>query len=265
MDRRRRRDGCAPPPPAVVGRAIPSRVDRSTYGHELLAPSSPSPPAGRHRPSPRRAPPKRSFPATTCTCSTSRSIPKPLTAYTSLFASGGKAPKALARQQLGGRRVVALLVHGNGDGPLAEHVTYSVADGEVVVRRADGTAEQVRQPFFDYLDDQLRAREVPVPEGLPFEFNLGYVGYLGYELKAETGAPTPTSPTRPTPPCSSSTGPSSSTTRHGPAISSPSPSRATWSGPPTPRPGWRRPRLPCARFLPLPPIRPRHSRCQARR
>ena len=76
---------------------------------------------------------------------------------------------------------------GNGDGPLAEHVTYSVADGEVVVRRADGTAERVRQQFFDYLDDQLRARAVPAPAGLPFDFNLGYVGYLGYELKAETG------------------------------------------------------------------------------
>ena len=78
-------------------------------------------------------------------------------------------------------------IMGNGYGPLAEYVTYSVADREVVVRRADGTAKRVRQPFFDYLDDQLRARAVPAPAGLPFEFNLGYVGYLGYELKAETG------------------------------------------------------------------------------
>ncbi|GAB3897743.1 hypothetical protein GCM10029964_081090 [Kibdelosporangium lantanae] len=28
---------------------------------------------------------------------------------------------------------------------------------------------------------------MPTPEGLPNDFNLGYVGYLGYELKAETG------------------------------------------------------------------------------
>jgi para-aminobenzoate synthetase len=114
--------------------------------------------------------------------------PEPLTAYTSLFASGGQGSQGF---WLDSSSVVDGLSRfsfmGNGDGPLAEHVTYSVADGEVVVRRADGTAEQVRQPFFDYLDDQLRAREVPVPEGLPFEFNLGYVGYLGYELKAETG------------------------------------------------------------------------------
>jgi para-aminobenzoate synthetase len=77
-------------------------------------------------------------------------------------------------------------IMGNGDGPLAEYVTYRVAEGEVV-RRADGTAEPVRQPFFDYLDDQLRARAVAAPAGLPFDFNLGYVGYLGYELKAESG------------------------------------------------------------------------------
>ena len=45
----------------------------------------------------------------------------------------------------------------------------------------------VRQPFFDWLDEQLRWRHVPVPAGLPFDFDLGWVGYLGYELKAQTG------------------------------------------------------------------------------
>ncbi|TCO62742.1 aminodeoxychorismate synthase component I [Actinocrispum wychmicini] len=74
---------------------------------------------------------------------------------------------------------------GDGTGPLAEYVTYSVADRTVSVSRGDRT-ERVRQRFFDFLDERLRERTVPVPDGLPFDFNLGYVGYLGYELKAET-------------------------------------------------------------------------------
>ncbi|MGA5323418.1 aminodeoxychorismate synthase component I [Streptomyces seoulensis] len=79
---------------------------------------------------------------------------------------------------------------GDGRGPLAEYVSYRVSDGGVTVRspgRADDEGEIVEQGFFEYLDEQIRARAVPVPAGLPFEFNLGYVGYLGYELKAETG------------------------------------------------------------------------------
>ncbi|MGW3339367.1 aminodeoxychorismate synthase component I [Streptomyces sp. NPDC001009] len=79
---------------------------------------------------------------------------------------------------------------GDGRGPLAEYVSYRVSDGGVTVRspgRADDEGEIVEQGFFEYLDEQIRTRAVPVPDGLPFEFNLGYVGYLGYELKAETG------------------------------------------------------------------------------
>ncbi|MDT4902827.1 MAG: para-aminobenzoate synthetase [Pseudonocardiales bacterium] len=111
--------------------------------------------------------------------------PDAMAAYTSLFAGGEKGFWLDSSSVVDG--LSRFSVMGNGDGPLAEHVTYSVADREVIVRRADGTAERVQQQFFDYLDDQLRARAVPAPAGLPFEFNLGYVGYLGYELKAETG------------------------------------------------------------------------------
>src|SRR5207247_9219549 len=75
---------------------------------------------------------------------------------------------------------------GDGTGPLAEYVTYRVADGEVLVSDRNG-CRRVEQRFFDYLEEQLSRRAVAVPEGLPFGFNLGYVGYLGYELKAETG------------------------------------------------------------------------------
>ncbi|MFE1590608.1 aminodeoxychorismate synthase component I [Streptomyces sp. NPDC058737] len=82
---------------------------------------------------------------------------------------------------------------GDGGGPLAEYVSHQVSDGRVTVHfpgRPGSEDEIVEQSFFDYLDEQIRLRAVPVPKGLPFEFNLGYVGYLGYELKAEcTGEP----------------------------------------------------------------------------
>jgi para-aminobenzoate synthetase len=75
---------------------------------------------------------------------------------------------------------------GDGSGPLAEYVTFDVAEGVVDVHRA-GEHFRVRRPFFEYLDEELRRRATPTPAGLPFDFNLGYVGCLGYELKAETG------------------------------------------------------------------------------
>jgi para-aminobenzoate synthetase len=75
---------------------------------------------------------------------------------------------------------------GDDSGPLAEYITYRVAEGTVTVRDAYGRTTKVRQPFFDYLQERLLRLQVPVPEGLPFDFNLGYIGYLGYELKAET-------------------------------------------------------------------------------
>ncbi|WP_441245319.1 aminodeoxychorismate synthase component I [Kitasatospora sp. McL0602] len=76
---------------------------------------------------------------------------------------------------------------GDADGPLAEYLTYSTLDGAVSVKRPGSSQEIVEKPFFDYLQEQISARATAVPEGLPFDFNLGYVGYLGYELKAETG------------------------------------------------------------------------------
>ena len=75
---------------------------------------------------------------------------------------------------------------GDGAGPLSEYVTYDVAEGAVTVQRR-GMQLRVEAGFFDYLDGQLRARRTRTPAGLPFEFNLGYVGCLGYELKAQTG------------------------------------------------------------------------------
>ncbi|MGF7120612.1 aminodeoxychorismate synthase component I [Rhodococcus sp. BE178] len=79
-------------------------------------------------------------------------------------------------------------VMGDCSGPLAEYVTYRVAETTVCVHRNGRPVESVHQRFFDYIDEQLRERAVPAVPDLPFAFGLGYVGYLGYELKADAGS-----------------------------------------------------------------------------
>ncbi|MEG9249416.1 aminodeoxychorismate synthase component I [Arthrobacter sp. Soc17.1.1.1] len=70
---------------------------------------------------------------------------------------------------------------GGAFGQLAQHrggVTEIVA-GPVTTR--------IREPFFRWLDDVWGRRAVRVPDGLACDFGLGWLGYLGYELKRETG------------------------------------------------------------------------------
>ncbi|HZO07407.1 MAG TPA: aminodeoxychorismate synthase component I, partial [Solirubrobacterales bacterium] len=56
-------------------------------------------------------------------------------------------------------------------GPLGEVITRRVGEGESI---------------FDHLSEQLQSLRLDSPE-LPFGFNCGFVGWFGYELKAETG------------------------------------------------------------------------------
>ena len=75
---------------------------------------------------------------------------------------------------------------GAGDGPLSSLVRYDVGAGEVRVTQGRST-EVHRETIFDYLRRELR-RMRHLSNGLPFDLDCGFVGYFGYELKADCGA-----------------------------------------------------------------------------
>jgi para-aminobenzoate synthetase len=65
---------------------------------------------------------------------------------------------------------------GDASGPLAEVITHHLGADESI---------------FDYLDRRTAELRPAEPPNLPFEFDCGFVGYLGYELKAECGYASP--------------------------------------------------------------------------
>jgi para-aminobenzoate synthetase len=77
---------------------------------------------------------------------------------------------------------------GDSSGPLGAVVTYDVATREVRTERA-GRTEVVTEPIFDHLERELsRLRPSGPHPAVPFDFDCGFAGYLGYEVKADCGA-----------------------------------------------------------------------------
>jgi para-aminobenzoate synthetase len=72
---------------------------------------------------------------------------------------------------------------GDSSGPLGAVVSYDVGDGRVRVRRGAGV-EVRKESIFDYLDRALSGLR-PLGADLPFDFDCGFAGYFGYELKAD--------------------------------------------------------------------------------
>ncbi|MEU8659817.1 aminodeoxychorismate synthase component I [Actinoplanes philippinensis] len=77
-------------------------------------------------------------------------------------------------------------IMGDATGPLARVVRADVVAGTLTVRSARGT-RVFDGELLRWLADDLAATRIDDP-GLPGGFALGWVGYLGYELKAECGA-----------------------------------------------------------------------------
>lgn len=93
------------------------------------------------------------------------------------------------------RRSSRFTMMGAPTGPNGRVATADTSTGTIHIRHtgrapADqaGAETAVSSGFFDWLEADLNAIDVEAP-ALPFDFRLGWVGYLGYELKSEVGSP----------------------------------------------------------------------------
>ncbi|WP_260333213.1 aminodeoxychorismate synthase component I [Streptomyces beigongshangae] len=102
-------------------------------------------------------------------------------AFDTLFRTGDH-PFWLDSSRPGGR-LGQLSVMGDASGPLARIAEADVNAGTVKVT-AGGASRTVDSPFLAWLENDLAGLRTEVPD-LPFDFALGWVGCLGYELKAE--------------------------------------------------------------------------------
>ncbi|WP_406344052.1 aminodeoxychorismate synthase component I [Streptomyces sp. NBC_00648] len=76
-------------------------------------------------------------------------------------------------------------VLGDAAGPLARVARADAHGGTVTMECAAGR-RTVTADFLDWLDRDLKGIHAELPD-VPFDFTLGWVGYLGYELKAQCG------------------------------------------------------------------------------
>jgi para-aminobenzoate synthetase len=109
--------------------------------------------------------------------------PDPERAFVHLF--GGDSHAWWLDSSKQGDERSAFSFMGGSDGPLASRAYYDVVSKEVTVVRG-GLSETRKQTIFDYLQDELD-RFSGLSADVPFDFNCGFVGYFGYELKADCG------------------------------------------------------------------------------
>ena len=88
------------------------------------------------------------------------------------------APTTLARRSF----------MGTSAGAERKVLEYDVARGAVTLHAADGVSTE-QGSVFEILDGQLQTRRLELPDGVPEGLVGGFVGYLGYECKADCGSP----------------------------------------------------------------------------
>ena len=189
VDARRRGHGARAPRPPAVRRAVPPRVGehpaRPRAAGELPRPHAPPPAAPRGRPArrPRRRPRGRAARAPSCAAGGWRrgASPRPSSARctpTTTTRSGSTAPAP-------GRASRASRSSARRTGRSARSSATTSARGRSwsSARRAARCASRACSTTAARELERLRA---DAPE-LPFDFVGGFVGYLGFELKAECG------------------------------------------------------------------------------
>lgn len=77
---------------------------------------------------------------------------------------------------------------GDAGGECGEVLSARVGTGKVAVRKSVGSTHQLCGSIFDVLEAKLRTGGFPRDDALPFDLVCGYVGYFGYEMKAECGS-----------------------------------------------------------------------------
>ncbi|ARV58884.1 aminodeoxychorismate synthase, component I [Nostocales cyanobacterium HT-58-2] len=75
---------------------------------------------------------------------------------------------------------------GDTSGPHSFLVRYRVNNGELTLSQAGNTTSR-KGNLFDFLELELSQRYYRT-DHLPFDFNCGFVGYFGYELKGDCGS-----------------------------------------------------------------------------
>ncbi|WP_204106506.1 MULTISPECIES: aminodeoxychorismate synthase [Spirulina sp. CCY15215] len=75
---------------------------------------------------------------------------------------------------------------GDAGGKNSLLVEYETQNQSLTLSQWDRKTHK-KQSIFNYLQEELERRYCPADD-LPFDFNCGFVGYFGYELKAECGS-----------------------------------------------------------------------------